>query len=203
MLDVFHEGAVAERKTGARLARVEVTRVDAVESAVKVKEGTLPDDAIALPAIISRLEFPPLAVALKGSSLPQDLRRQIERSPYLKLAKDASHAEVVIEAGSKGLRLRHMDSARELVSPDGARSVRWVIEALEKIARWKAVADLANGGDSLASQVQMKKARHSITPKPWIGMPKRGSRKRTWYTVPSGIRAAGVGAGEVGRSSPN
>jgi hypothetical protein len=116
----------------------------------------LPDDAVALPAIISELEFPLLTVALKGDSSPPDLRHQIDHSPYLDLV-DASRAEVVVEACSQGLRLRHGDAARELVSPDvtGTRNVRWVMDALEKIARWKAIADLANSGDSLASQVRM------------------------------------------------
>jgi hypothetical protein len=165
VLDVFHEGSVTEGKTGPRLAKVEVTRVDAVESAVKVVEGALPDDAVALPVIVSHLEFPNLAVALKSNSLPQDLRHKIDHSPYLKL-EEIAQAEVVIEAGPKGLRLRHKDSARDLFFPDPsrARGVQWVVDALEKIARWKAVSGLANNGDSLASQVQMSVRK-------WLGSP--------------------------------
>ncbi|HEX4962359.1 MAG TPA: caspase family protein, partial [Thermoanaerobaculia bacterium] len=154
VLDIFHDGAVTGERSGPRLAKVEVTRVDATESAIRVKEGTLPEDAVALPAIISYLPFPPLKVALKGCSAK--LKKGIDDSPYLQV-EEGSETEVVVEEGPKEIKLKYKDSDREMVAPDPSakRGVRWAVAALEKIARWKALLGIANSGDSLASQLRM------------------------------------------------
>jgi hypothetical protein len=173
-LAVFGEGAALESGAAPRLATVVVSKVDAAESAVEAIEGKLPEGAGALPAVISKLPFPLLKVALKGTKLPDALRKKINDSPYLELRPD-SKSGIIVETVSEGLRLRRHGSPRNLapVYPADEWGAQSVSVALDKIARWEAIAGLSNPSDSIAGALRM-------TVFQWHGPPsKPGADPRT------------------------
>ncbi len=155
-LAVYREGALERSPNSDRLATVVVTETGPSESLVEVKQGSLPDEPGALPALVTKLPFPPLGVGLDPDADSEELRRAITASPYLAL-REVSEASVVVELGPQGLRLRRAGSLRELAPPcpAGPMGARRMSEALVKIARWEAIAGLSNPTDSLAGALRM------------------------------------------------
>lgn len=147
------------------IARVVVTSVDAAESEVQVIAGDLPEDHLTLFGYVSELKIPLLTVALEATTLDTGLRRRIERSPLLAVGH-AGNAALFVSKAPRGFRLRNEESGEVLFSLEqlDLDTVEVVTEALEKIARWRAFADLGDSGVFPQDDVKLTVFR-------WLGPP--------------------------------
>lgn len=162
-LAIFDPDAALENwgDPGSALAVAEVTEVRPELSvvAVQVRDGTL-DPAKAYRAVVTATPLPALGVLLAGDDAALALVRQAlagagEQGKGSLLVREAvtqDDAALRIEAFGQGYCISRALSDRRLVSEiNGAtvQSARLAVEQLEHVARWEAVARLANPGSRL------------------------------------------------------
>ena len=157
-LAVLPAGLSNEVELDRRLGTALVVEVDAGSSRVEIVEGKLPKRPPAHPAVVTRLPLPPIRVALRAPPAPiEALRREVERSPYLALAGVPEAADVVVRLDSGSWRLSRPGAPGDLAAPVDATATghREIAEALEHVARWQTLADLASPGSPLFEAVEM------------------------------------------------
>jgi hypothetical protein len=141
-----------------RLATARVVEVAAGSSRLEVLEGELTGGMLAYPVVVTRLPFPPVGVAVVGEDRRRaPLLEAVERSPFLALAPGESATDLRVMLEPERWHLRRAATDRDLVPPseDDRYTASDVVEALEHVARWQSVADLANPGSPLLEAVEM------------------------------------------------
>jgi hypothetical protein len=156
---------------GVASAVVRVTEVHAAESSVALAGGSLPDDAITLPVVLSHLPLPLLRIALDGElAADTRLRAAIGSSPFLTIAGDAGSADLLVAASDGRYQLRRPGVADPIAACSNGDEV---VLSLNHIARWESVRALGNHHSPLGDAVRM-------TVWAWLGPPlAAGERPQT------------------------
>lgn len=149
-LAVLPPEATASRDFSKKLATAQVVEVGIGDSLVELLDGRLPELPPAHPAVLTHLPFPPLRVAVEDTGdSDAAIERGIERSPYLSLAPKAEGADVIVQKkGGDGFHLRRPLAVADLSAPLSPLRTGPVVAALEHIARWQTLSQLANPANS-------------------------------------------------------
>jgi hypothetical protein len=150
-LEVFPAGATELRDPARRLATVRLTAAGPARSATETVDGELPEDAVALPAILTHLPFAPLRVAGEQLGELAGALRQA-KSPFLQWVEDTATAAALVSRRSGGLVVRHLAVGSDLPVEESAEQI---VQALERIARWHTLAQLENSHAAGVPQVEM------------------------------------------------
>ena len=155
-LAVLPPEATASRDFSDKLATAQVIEVGIGDSLVELLDGRLPELPPAHPAVLTHLPFPPLRVAVEDTGdSGTAIERGIERSPYLSLAPEADGAEVVVRKGGDGFHLRRPLAVGDLSTPWSPLRTGPVIAALEHIARWQTLSQLANPANPRSGAMEL------------------------------------------------
>lgn len=155
-LAVLPPGASASRDLSQTIATARVIEVGIGNSLVELLDGRLPDTLSAHPAVLTRLPLPPLRVAAEDTGEDGGaIVRGIKISPYLSLASDAEGADIVVRREDDGVHLCRPLAVGDLSAPLTDRQVGPVVAALEHIARWQTISQLANPGNPLFGVVDL------------------------------------------------
>ncbi len=150
------------RRLDKALATAAVTSAHANLSQVALKPADALDPQLTYDAITVSTPLPPLTVRLSGPAAALDLVRTAlasdggTASPLVREAAGGADARLQITVVDDGFRIGRVGAERPLVADISgldAAGARRVVERLEHIARWEAVAALGNSGSRLPAGI--------------------------------------------------